>query len=199
MRPARRPGARAALPAAAAVLALVLATVAHGAGWDLDQLMALLAARGADRAAFNETRHLAILDAPLESSGELVFTPPDRLEKHTTSPGEERLVVQGGTVTVERHGQRQSLSLADHPEVAALVESIRGTLAGDRAALERTYRLALAGDRRAWRLTLTPREPAVRDIVRRVRIEGSGASLQRVRIEQADGDRSLLQIAPPRR
>jgi hypothetical protein len=161
--------------------------------------MALLRAHPPGRAHFDETKTVSILDRPLESSGELVFTPPARLEKHVTSPGDERGVADGERLVIERAGRRRVISLAEHPEVAVLIESIRGTLAGDRAALERAYRLELSGDAKAWRLVLTPREEALQALVAKVTLEGSQARVQRVEIEQADGDRSLMQIRPEKR
>lgn len=176
--------------------ALLWAAVAQGADWDVGVLMDLLRSHPPGRARFNETKQVSILDRPLESSGELVFTPPDRLEKHTTSPGDERMVVDRERMVVERGGRKQVLALRDYPQVAVLIESIRGTLAGDRAALERTYALALEGDARAWRLVLRPLDAELAKLVTRVVIEGAQARVQRVEIEQADGDRSLMQITP---
>jgi outer membrane lipoprotein carrier protein LolA len=176
--------------------AFLLAASAAHAAWDVGALMDLLRAHPPGRARFNETRYVSILDRPLESSGELVFTPPDRLEKRVTSPGSERLVVDRERLVIERAGRRQVMSLADYPQVAALIESIRGTLAGDREALERRYALALQGDARAWRLELRPRDAAIAQLVKRVEIQGSGAQVQRVAIEQADGDHSFMQITP---
>jgi len=183
-------------PRAVAFAALLaLATTARGA-WDIAALMRLLKEHPAGRARFSETKHVSILDRPLESSGELLFTPPDRLERRVTSPGAERMVADRDRLVVERGGRKQVLSLAEHPEVAVLVESIRGTLAGDREALERTYALRLEGDERAWRLFLAPKDPALTRLVKRVEIEGSGAQVRRVEVEQADGDSSLMQITP---
>jgi hypothetical protein len=184
---------------AAALAAASLAVLPARAAFDVASLMALLAAHPPGRAHFDETRQVSVLDRPLQSSGELVFTPPDRLEKHVTSPGDERVVADRERLVIERGGRRQVLALAGHPEIAVLVESIRGTLAGDRASLERTYALALSGDAGAWRLVLTPKEDALRQLVARVTIEGSQASVERVEIEQADGDRSLMQIRPEKR
>jgi len=183
--------------AALAILACAMTALAptFAAGWDVGALMALLRANPAGRAHFVETKEItSLLDRPLESSGELTFTPPDRLEKHVTSPGDERMVADRERLTLERGGRKQELALADYPQVAVLVESIRGTLAGDRAALERTYRLDLAGDARSWRLTLTPREAALTKLVTRVTVEGSQAEVRRVTVEQADGDRSVMRI-----
>ena len=184
----------------AAGLALAGWSVAPAFGaWDVAALMQLLKSHPPSRAHFNETKEVSILDRPLETSGELVFTPPDRLEKHVTSPGDERMVADGERLVIERGGRRQELALADYPQVAVLIESIRGTLAGDRASLERTYVLALQGDERAWSLELRPRDEALARLVKRIEIDGARAVVQRVEIEQADGDRSLMQIAPEKR
>jgi hypothetical protein len=184
--------------AARAVLlcAMTALTSSFAADWDVAALLQMLRAHPPGRAHFVETKEISVLDRPLESSGELVFTPPDRLEKHVTSPGDERMVADRERLTLERGGRKQELALADYPQVAVLVESIRGTLAGDRVALERLYRLDLWGDAQGWRLTLTPRDAALAKLVTRVTIEGSQASVQRVTVEQADGDRSLMRIIP---
>lgn len=180
-----------------AVAAVALgATLARGAAFDLAQLMALLHASRPERARFNETQSLAMLDRPLESSGELLFRPPDHLEKRTLAPRRERLVADGDRVSLEHGGQTQTLSLAQYPQVAVLVDAIRGTLAGDRAALERGYTLALTGSAQAWRLVLTPRDPAVAKLVTGITIQGRQGRVERVEVDQADGDHSLMQIRP---
>jgi outer membrane lipoprotein carrier protein LolA len=162
----------------------------------LDALMDMLRREKPATVHFNETRQMALLDRPLESSGELTFTPPDRLEKRTTSPGSEKLVVEGDTLVMERAGRRQAVSLRQWPQVAAMLEGIRATLAGDGSRLEQVYRVALDGDAGAWRLVLVPRDAEVAKIVARVTLGGVQGSVRRVEIDQADGDRSLMQIAP---
>ncbi len=182
---------------AAACLALAcgLAGVpACAAGWTVTQLMDALSRNQPGRAVFNETRFIAILDRPLESSGELLFTPPNRLEKRTLAPGRETLVVDGDTLTMDFLGKRHSLALRDHPEVAVFIESIRGTLAGDRASLERSFALSLTGDRERWTLVLRPLSPAAGAIVSRIEVGGGRADVHRIEITQADGDRSLMLI-----
>jgi hypothetical protein len=109
------------------------------------------------------------------------------------------MVADRERVVLERGGRKQVLELRDYPEVAVLIESIRGTLAGDREALERLYALELSGDERAWRLVLKPRDAALGRLVARVEIDGRQARVESVAVEQADGDRSLMQIAPVER
>ena len=173
---------------------LVLAPGAQAADWTVARLMDLLARNQPGVAAFNETKFIALLDRPVESSGELRFIPPHRLEKRTLAPGNELLVVDRDSITIERSGKRQTIALRDHPEVAVFVESIRGTLAGDRTSLEREYALALAGDEEHWDLVLRPLSQAAARIVTRIEVGGSRAEVRRIEITQADGDRSLTLI-----
>jgi len=177
-------------------LAFAMAAAQAAAPMPLDALMEKLKRAKPAAARFNETKEMALLDRPLESSGELLFTPPDRLEKRTTSPGSERLVVEGDTLVMERAGRRQVASLRQWPQVAAMLEGIRATLAGDRARLERVYKVAVEGDADAWRLVLVPREAEVAKIVARVVLSGVQGDVRRIEIEQGDGDRSFMQIAP---
>jgi hypothetical protein len=177
-------------------LALGPLPVPAASAFDVAQLMDMLKAHRPAKATFHETRDIAILDRPVESSGELEFTPPDRLEKRTVGLNAERMRVDRETLSIERRGRTQTLALRDYPQVAVLVESIRGTLAGDRASLEKVYQLALEGDAREWRLVLRPRDPALANVVKRIAIAGAQAQVRRVEIEQADGDRSVMVITP---
>lgn len=176
-------------------LALVLtAPLAAAEAWSLEQLMHGLGKQHSGRASFVERKYLAILDAPVESSGELRFRAPDRLEKITVAPRAESLVLDGNTLTVVRGERRHVVQLSDYREIAAFIDSIRATLAGDRGALERTYAPSLAGTPQDWRLTLLPRDPKMAEVVLRITITGSHGQLRGIEILQADGDRSVMDI-----
>jgi outer membrane lipoprotein-sorting protein len=181
---------------AATALLLGLGNTPALAAWDLDQLMQGLAQNKSGRATFVEKKYIAVLEAPVESSGELLYTAPDRLEKRTLKPKPESLLIDGGSLTVERGKRRMVLRLQDYPELVAFTESIRGTLAGDKAALRRVYNLDLEGSQERWTLTLRPVETRMLDVVQRIRIGGSRAEVKTVEIEQADKDRSVMVITP---
>lgn len=161
--------------------------------WDIEQLMTLLAGQREGHATFTETTYLKALERPLESSGELMFAAPDRLEKRTLQPKREVLSLQGDQLTMERKGRSRTVRMSDYPQIALFVDSIRGTLMGDRAALEHAYALTLSGDQQRWRLELVPKADAAK-IVSRINIGGSGAHVDSVEIAQADGDRSVMRI-----
>jgi hypothetical protein len=163
---------------------------------DLDQVMGLLAMRQHGRVEFIEQQFLAVLNHPIESSGELRYDAPDRLEKRTLKPHAETLVLSGGVLTVERAHSRRVMDLHAYPQVLPFVESIRATLAGDRGALERWFHLEFSGSVSRWTLTLEPLESKMKQSVRQVRIDGVGDQLLKVEIRQPDGDRSLMTLRP---
>ncbi|AMP38625.1 outer membrane lipoprotein carrier protein LolA [Ralstonia solanacearum] len=198
--PPRRQACRAIAIAAAAialagpVLAAGTAGPGPSSGWNLDRLMSTLARNKSGRATFVETKYLAIAEQPVESSGELVFVAPDHLEKHTLSPKPEHLVVDGDKLTIERNQRKYTLPLAQYPELDAFIESIRATLAGNRYALEQVYRVAVTGRGDDWTLTLTPLDARMLKVVSTITLDGTRDRLHRVAIQQADGDRSVMQL-----
>jgi hypothetical protein len=163
---------------------------------DLDAVMGLLAMRQHGRVEFIEQQFLNVLKRPIESSGELRYDAPDRLEKRTLKPRTETLVLSGGILTVERARSRRVTDLHAYPQVLPFVESIRATLAGDRGALERIFHLDFAGSLERWSLVLVPLDSKVKQSVAQVRIDGMRDQLQRVEIRQPDGDRSLMTLRP---
>ena len=166
------------------------ATWAQPAPPPLDALMRAMRAVPERRDAFTEERAIPELDLPLPSSGVLRWRAPDRLEKHTTSPIDERLVVEGNRMAYERadRGIRREFGLDDQPEMRALVEAVRATLAGDLPGLVRHYEVAFEGAPGAdWRLMLTPLSTRVRAAVQRIVVSGRGARVLAVDTEGGGG------------
>ena len=178
------------------LMASPLTSVSHAADWDLNQLMQTLAQTRSGHASFVEKKTIAILDKPVESSGELFYTAPDRLEKRTLKPRPESMLLDRGTLTIEQKGKKHVLQLQNYPEIAAFIESIRGTLAGDRKALERAYQMNLEGNEQNWTLVLLPMAENMKKVVDRIRIVGARDELRSIEINQADGDSSLMTIEP---
>ncbi len=175
-------------------LALLVLAWLCGASSDLDAVMGVLAMRQHGRVEFIEQQFLAVLDHPVESSGELRYDAPDHLEKRTLLPRPENLVLAGGVLTVERRGRKHVLDLQRYPQIQPFVESIRATLAGDRSALERIFHVEFAGSVERWNLVLVPVDRQLARTVKQVQIDGSRDQLHRIEIRQADGDRSLMTL-----
>ncbi|MHB8950279.1 MAG: LolA-related protein [Rhodoferax sp.] len=181
---------------ASLALGLLLATASPAvlAAWDIQQLMDALAQNRSSQASFVEKKTIAMLERPIESSGQLFYSAPNHLEKRTLKPKPESMVVDGGDLLIERGRQKHRLQLQAYPELAAFIDSIRGTLAGDRQTLERNYQLSLEGTAQGWTLQLLPRDDKMLAVVQRIRIAGARDQVRSIEITQADGDSSLMSI-----
>ena len=178
--------------------AAMVATVALAAAAPLTvtELMQMLGSVESANARFVETRHSALLKSPLVLQGTLSYRRPDRIEKHVLSPHDERITVEAGRLTLENRSQnrRKTIAVSSAPGLAALIESIRATRAGDLAALQRHYVVQLEGTREQWTLTLRPLESQVADYVISIALAGSGSRIGRITTEEAGGDRSVMEV-----
>ena len=173
----------------------LLALSAFGA-FDLGQLMGDLARNQGGRAKFVEKKYISFLDRPVVSTGEMTYSPPDRLEKRTVTPKPEILLLDRDMLSIEREKQRLSINLASQPEALAFIDSIRGTLAGNRAALEKNYLLHLAGSFDNWTLTMLPSDQKIAALVQRIIVTGIRNQVRSIEYLQADGDRAVMSIEP---
>ena len=181
-----------ALPAAAP---LSLPASAQAGG--LEGVMAALAAVRRSEADFTESKEIAGLADTLPSSGTLLWEAPSTLEKQVVEPFRERVVVSGDRLVYERpaRGERQEVNLDQAPEVRALVEAIRSTLAGDLATLRRHYEVSFEGALPAWTVVLHPLSARVRAVVQRVEVRGEGGA---IRWFQTVGNESSVMRVTPR-
>jgi hypothetical protein len=173
---------------------MLLGCAAHAAQFTIDSLMQMLAQTRSDHAVFSEKKYVAILDKPVEARGELFYRAPDHLEKRTLQPRPESMILDQGILLIERGRQKHRLELQAYPELAAFVNSIRGTLAGDRKALEQSFHLSLEGTAESWQLQLTPISEKMQSVIRRILISGTRDAVHSIETSQADGDRSVMKI-----
>ncbi len=180
----------------AAFLLLALASCcALADDLQIGQLMHMLAKNKSGKATFVEKKYIGIIDKPIESSGELAFQAPDRLEKRTLTPKPESLLLEGKILTIDRPGKnRMTVNLDEHPEVAAFIESIRGTLAGDLSSLEASYTVALSGSEKNWQLSLSPKQERLSRIFKKILIGGTNSDIRTIELDQSDGDHSEMII-----
>ncbi len=190
------PTRRAALALLGAGLAALGAGVHAQGSFDIVQLMRTLAQVKAGEATFVEKRSVAMLERTLQSSGRLSFEAPDTFVRETLKPTQERIAVVGNEVTMSRGTRSRTVPLDSVPEAAVIMEAIRGTLTGNREAIEHNFRATVSGTPQNWLLELKPSEPRLRELVISVRLSGAQALVREVAVALADGDRSVMTIEP---
>ena len=196
MTPPDRRHALTSLLALAGAVAWPTLALAQAVSFDLIELMQLLAKVKAGEAVFTEKRSVAMLERTLESSGRLSFEAPDTFVRETLKPRQERLAVVGNMVTMSTGQRSRTVPLDSVPEAAVIVEAIRGTLTGNRDAIERHFSASVTGNAARWTLELVPRMPRLRELVLSVRVSGQQALVNEVVVAMADGDRSVMSITP---
>ena len=196
MRAERRRFARSLALAAIAAAGLAPCLAKAAPAFDLEALMRLLGSTKSGEATFVETRRIEMLDRTLVSSGRLSFKAPDVFVRETLKPRHEKLAVEGNTLTMSLGERSRTVQLDASPEASVIVEAIRGTLTGNRAALDRLFETKVSGDPRQWSLELVPRDLRLRGQVASVRVSGREAVAREVRILLADGDHSVMTIEP---
>jgi hypothetical protein len=180
-------------------LLLALAALPFGVRaqtFDLAQLMRLLAQVQSGQATFTEQRHSSVLDRPVESTGRLSFQAPDRFTRETLKPRSESISVVGNEVTLRQGSRSRTVQLDSVPEAAVIVEAIRGTLTGNRQAIDRHFETQVGGGPDGWQLLLAPRDAGLRKLVVQVAIQGRQSAPREITISMADGDYSIMRITP---
>ena len=229
--PARATGpARAARAVVAGVLLLAAGAVAGGdaraqdngrdGAPELDALSACLAKDGRVEVAFREERLVTSVDEMLESTGRLIYEPPQRLEKIVEQPRKERAVVEGDRMSVfDAEGNEvATFDLAERPGLKASFDAVRALLKGDAAALEERFEVALSADADgsqagAWDMRLSPKGDDAGYTLSRILIDGQGApgltgsdgadggaqapcQVETIDVRQRDGGRRVLHLRP---
>ena len=162
----------------------------------LKTVMAKLSLVKEASATYTEKRYLKLLDAPAESSGTLNYWAPDRFEKITLKPVEEKMLVENDNVILEDvvRKKRQRLFIGQHPAMYAIVEGMRGALGGNLPQLQQFFKLTATGSQAVWTLQLVPLEATQRGYIRAIFIAGKDDLIDTMEIIQADGDRAVMKL-----
>jgi outer membrane lipoprotein-sorting protein len=160
----------------------------------LEALMAGMASSPGVEARFVERKEVALLSEPIETRGTLIFVPPDRLVRTTSTPSRSRLVIAGERVAFEDTAGGNALDLGASPLAREFVDNFIVLFAGDLARLRERYVPVLDTGPEAWTLTLTPRHRPLADFVERIVLRGAGRTLLGMEMLERDGDRTATRF-----
>jgi len=160
------------------------------------RLVARLAQSGGSSVRFSEERRLQHLTAPLFAEGTLTFEPPGTLERLVLQPKWEKMVAEGGLLTIQTNKRDlpARFLLSDYPTLDAMTTTLRSLFAGDVHVLQRLHEVMLACEGDAWLLTLIPRVAAWSEAIREVQVAGSGRSVRSITVTEAGGDILVITI-----
>ena len=181
---------------------------------DFEALMNAFQKMEGFEARFEETKTLALLIAPLRSSGRLYYAKPSVLLRRVERPRPTDIVITKERIRIRDGSKEQVVDLASHSEARPLVESMLWLFAGDAAALEAEfdldYRLLTRVDTRdeatagegagrgksglEWELRMVPKSASIHKLVKEIRMSGTGSVARLIEMTEPGGDRTLTRI-----
>ncbi len=160
---------------------------------DLAALMELLTGVRWVDLAYQETVQSGLIDIPLSTRGQLVYEAPDRIRRISDSG--DGFALDGDRMQLISHGRvARELVVTDIKPLAAMVDALRATFAGDLTALREHYRLDYQADGARWILDLAPLTSAVSSLIQRIRISGDGATIQVIETLERSGDQRRIRM-----
>lgn len=183
-----------------ALAALLLAAPAHGARCDSsDACLALLgAAQAATRsvdARFVQTKYVALLDAPLVSTGRFRFRRPDHVRLDVETPQASTVLIAGRSITIPGLAASEQQALAGSPMTAMFTE-LGALFAGQLDHAPGQFAVAASSVGDGIDVTLTPTAPDQQRLFRSIalRFAGPDTIIQSMRLDEALGDRLEVEL-----
>ncbi len=194
--------------AASLAVALLGVSAAISAGEDrvptsaeltLDSLMAEMSTARGVVANFREQKEIALLVAPLESSGVLYFAAPGRLARFTLAPSFSSLVIDGDTLRFRDGEAGEEFDLSGNPMARVFVDNFIVLFNGDVERLRELYDAEFSTEGQSWSLRLIPRSERLRVAVESIvltggRGTGGRGGIRRMEMRSSDGDRTTTHL-----
>jgi hypothetical protein len=144
------------------------------------------------RGRFVQRRYLADLAQPLQSSGRFLFAREAGIEWHTELPFDSQfLLAESGITQRDEGGVTLSIKAAEQPALAVVSRVFFALFALDIGALSHDFELYGEPRGAGWVLGLKPRAEALGSVFRQAVVSG-GATVERVVLEDGNGDRSEI-------
>jgi Outer membrane lipoprotein carrier protein LolA-like len=176
-----------------ALLAVLILSGTASPAPDPDQLIARLAKPAPASIAFREVRFSPLLQEPLIVAGNLGYTGPANLDRQVLQPYRETTEIRGESVRVAREGEPQrSFALNRAPELRGLLNGFTALLAGDAAAIKRSFSIGTSSTGNAWTLELTPLQAKARRRLRQIVVTGEADEPRCFTLLNTDGGASFL-------
>jgi len=140
-------------------------------------------------ADFHETKQIALLAKPLESSGVLYFVPPDRLARFTLEPEASALIIDGGKLRFQQ-GEHEQFDLSANPMARIFIDNFIVLFNGDLQKLQQLYRTDFSADGERWSLDLEPRGRELSRVVKEIALRGDHTGIREMVMQNRDGDRT---------
>ncbi len=154
----------------------------------LEELMKTMAETSGVIAHFTETKHLALLELPLETRGTLYFIPPDRMARHTTSPGKSSFIIDGDLLLFDDEAGGDEIDLGANPIARVFVDNFIVLFNGDLGELRRRYDPVFETTDDSWALRLKPHRAPLSTMIDSITMRGDDGGMKSMVLREVGGD-----------
>lgn len=150
------------------------------------------------RGDFTQTKKVLGFAKPLVSRGDFVLARGRGVLWRTAKPFASELRLTRDEIRATQGGQTSMrLDAAREPAVRLINTLMFSLLDGDVSGLAEHFELAGTVREAAWQLTLVPRPGPLQQVLKKVELEGD-AFVRRIRLQEANGDESLILLSNTR-
>ncbi len=151
--------------------------------------MTLMARVETSSVAFEETKEVAALTAPIVRRGTLRYVRPDRLEMRVETPYFERMEIVGNQLTIESQARRPACRPGRRTGPGGVGGQHTRDAGGRPRHVGAPFRVPVAADRRrAGPLRCCQSNRRLSGVIERVTIDGTQAQLTRIEVDERMGD-----------
>ena len=168
---------------------------------DEPALFAMFAKLEQLRASYTEEKHLSLLAVPLKSKGQLCYLKRGYLSRIVAEPEPSRLTITPTELRMQNAEGTEVVDLRQSDRVRLFVTSLLQVFRGDRDALGKHYRVRYSpveNDDARWQLELVPEQEQLKPILKRLVLHGKGRGVERIVLEEPNGDRTVTTIVAAR-
>ena len=155
----------------------------------LPQVLAAVSRQPFSAVPFVERRLSAMLVMPLESRGTLTRESSRSIEKITTTPIRESVVLTAESMTVRAdNGAPKVVRFDAQPDLAAYANGLRAILAGDAGVMKKYFEVTLAGSLNRWEMKLAPLDAGIGRAIRQIVVRGEKGQVRLIETTETGGD-----------
>jgi len=148
------------------------------------------------RATFTQTKTMAALKRPLQSSGSMIYAKDAGVWWQLEQPLRVGYVLsETQVIELAADGTRKVRSAKEVAGLAQMSRVFRALLGSNVAALQEIFTLETKGTEASWEMVLVPKSAQMAQAISRITLAG-GKSIGSIQIQEAGGDSTKIVLMP---
>lgn len=140
---------------------------------------------------FVQQKHIAVLPAPLNSTGKFAFEQGKGVDWETLTPVRNAVHLTPKGISFEDESGKAQHQAAQQAGVEVVAKIFMGVITGELDGLNNYFSMVVSGSEKQWRLLLTPRSENLAAYIQTIELQGSEFTEQ-LDIAETNGDKTHI-------